>query len=255
MVSGSTKRKKKKGGQPPSKPAEQQQQEDTTGGEGEGEVVVVLDAAGREILLIAQALGEGLQRQQEDDASDATTVTAALARRLAAEGIALVFNPDKGRVCQAAVGFEPGRVLLEEGAYVHGSGMGGAGASVEMGRLNDGSIDRIGGALTSCLSIHVSTQRSFRHDSHQWQQLVPGMRRPAQPQGLPPGPPTLPARGRGAASAVGGLDGRTPGQGSDARPGARVAQGELCVCVWGGGSLGVCVCVLCFVWMDGCFLG
>jgi hypothetical protein len=115
---GSTTNRKKK--KKPQAPPPQQQQptpagdEDTTTGE-DGDGVAQLDAEGREILALAQSL-QG--QQQDGDGS----VTAALARRLMGAGIALVVTPDKGRVCLAASGCEPGRVLLEEGAYIHGSG-------------------------------------------------------------------------------------------------------------------------------------
>lgn len=115
MVSGSTKRRKKKrdGGKA------QQLEDTTTEQQGEAEEVV-LDAEGQEALALAQALGDGLQQQANGDDG---TVTAALARRLAPCGIALTFDPDKGRLCVAVAGFEPGRVLLQERAYVHGSGV------------------------------------------------------------------------------------------------------------------------------------
>lgn len=126
MVSGSTKRKKKKatpaaaaGAGAQSQQSKQQQRQrsdlDTTQEEGE-DGVVEFDAAGHGILALAQALGEA-HAPTEDGG-----VTAGLARRLAERGVRLVVTPDKGRVCLAAAGFEPGRVVLEERAYVHGSG-------------------------------------------------------------------------------------------------------------------------------------
>lgn len=125
MVSGSTKRKKKRDKaaaapattappRPVSPKQDTPQQE-----EEEQDQEVVLDAAGEEILAIAQALGEGA----DPDAIDTPHgVTALLARQLAPRGIQLGYAPGKGRVCRAAGGFEPGRVLLEEAAYVFGTG-------------------------------------------------------------------------------------------------------------------------------------
>lgn len=124
MVSGAERRKRKKQlkqGQQGQGQASQQRtttdEEDThpTGVDAEEE-----EEEAAEALALARALGDGLQQQQLDDAAGG--VTAALARRLATQGISLVVTPDKGRVCVAAGGFEPGRVLLEERAYVHGSG-------------------------------------------------------------------------------------------------------------------------------------
>lgn len=115
----STKRKKKRARaatalattappRPPSTKEDTQEEEDD-------DQEVLLDAAGEEILAMGQALG--------DIAIDAPDgVTAALARQLAPRGIELRWAPGKGRVCRAAGGFEPGRVLLEEGAYVFGAG-------------------------------------------------------------------------------------------------------------------------------------
>lgn len=133
MVSGSTKRKKKKAsaeaagaagaGASQSQPQSQQRQRsdlDTTAAAAaeEEEEIVELDAEGQEILALAQALGEEAHAATGVEGS----VTAGLARRLAERGVRLVVTPDKGRVCLAVAGFEPGRVVLEERAYVHGSG-------------------------------------------------------------------------------------------------------------------------------------
>ena len=59
---------------------------------------------------------------QADEAARIEAVTATIAGRMEARGIRVLATEGKGRVCVAAQGFEPGRVLLEERAYVHGSG-------------------------------------------------------------------------------------------------------------------------------------